>query len=133
MKKTLSTIMALAVSAAASAYDYPYLTFLTADGTVQSLAVEQLTLTVVDGRIVAQNAETSATFALAELSRMYFTTEPTGIAEIAATPSGSGIEVFSAAGTLVGRFPSAAQVQDALPRGIYVIKTNGLTEKIVIR
>lgn len=126
--------MSLAVACAAHAYDYPYLILKTSDGTTHPLAVESLTLTFVDGQLEANNTETGITIPLSELSQMYFHSDPAGITEptAASLPSG-GIEVFSTAGVLIGTFNSSEEGIKALNSGIYVIKHDGGTQKIIVQ
>lgn len=122
----------LTALASAHAYEYPYLTFQKSDGTAVSLAVESLTLTIADGKLVAQNADSSTTFTLTELSRMYFSTESSGIDDIASGAGTASVEVFTAAGIRVGRFPNMTKAGESLSRGIYIIHTNGNAQKVVI-
>lgn len=72
MKKFLIPTLALMLATSASADSYPYLSFQTADGSVVSLSSSGLNLTVEGSQLVAQNEEGSSKFALADLSRMFF-------------------------------------------------------------
>lgn len=131
MKKFTFIVLAMLVSAIARAYDYPYLTFQRTDGTQTSVAVANLTLTVADGQLVAQNADTKETFPLAELNRMFFAAEPTGIVELETETQTTQVEVYTLTGMRIGQFETAAQARQQLARGTYLIKHNGKTHKIV--
>ncbi|MGN1263550.1 MAG: hypothetical protein ACI4TW_05890 [Prevotella sp.] len=133
MKKFLSLVVMLTALASAHAYEYPYLTFQKDDGTTVSMGVESLTLTIADGQLVAQNVDSYTTFTLTELSRMFFSNDPSGISDIANDAKSAAVEVFTTAGTRVGRFPNMAKAKENLSRGIYVIRTNGNALKTVIR
>ena len=82
LKKQILTLMVMiaAVSAQADNYDYPYLTFETADGTKTSISTASLTIHIQDGKLMAGSTELT----LADLSKMYFSTsdETTGIEEV---------------------------------------------------
>ena len=71
-KKTIAVAIAMALTMVAQAqdYDYPYLAFQTADGAVKAVAVEALTLTFVNGQLVATNGDGNYSFALNDLSKM---------------------------------------------------------------
>lgn len=131
MKKILLFFLAVTGMSAVHAYDYPYLTVQDSDGRTHALAVETLTLTIVDGQLVAQNAEETYRLDLKALSKMYFTADATGIDEI--TADDGSVSVYTTGGVLVGRFASAAAAHSRLKRGVYVMKTNGTATKTVIR
>lgn len=83
MKKFLIPTLALMLATSASADSYPYLSFQTADGSVVSLSNSGLNLTVEGSQLVAQNEEGSSKFALADLSRMFFSKQvETSIADL---------------------------------------------------
>lgn len=125
--------MAMATVVVSYAYDYPYLTFQTIDGSVQSVDVDQLTLIISDGQLVVQNGKTDATFAISNMSKMYFSTVAAGIADVVADTENGIVEVYSVNGTLVGRFDTMMQTLSSLTNGIYVIKAGNKTQKIIVR
>ena len=56
MRKILLMMTVMAATIAVHAYDYPYLTLQTADGTETSVAVDGLVLTISNGQLVAPTA-----------------------------------------------------------------------------
>lgn len=118
-------------------YALPYLAFETTDGETLSLAVEGLTIALPTGEggtngstLVATDSEGAAyTFALGNLSKMYFTDEATGIQPLAPT-SQEAVEAITISGITVGTFANAAAARRALPRGTYVLKSKSATFKI---
>ncbi|MCR4604295.1 MAG: Ig-like domain-containing protein [Prevotella sp.] len=72
MKKLLLLTMVLAGTLGAMAYDYPYLTFKSSDGTMKSVSVESLVMTFSNGQLVAASSSANDAFVLADLSKMYF-------------------------------------------------------------
>ena len=62
--------MAATLTAQAGGYDY--LTFEKSDGRQVSVKADGLKMTFTDGNLVARNNEGTMTFALAELSKMFF-------------------------------------------------------------
>ena len=63
MKKLFLFLVMLMAGLTASAYEYPYLTFQRTDGSEQSVAVESLTLTMADGKLIAVNGNGTAIWA----------------------------------------------------------------------
>lgn len=133
MKKLLFVLLAFAGAVGAKAYDYPYLVFQKTDGSIQSVSVEALTLTVEDGRIVVRNSEENTAFALTELSKMYFSSISTGITETDGDETSGIVDVYSVSGVKVGSFSSLEQARCSLGSGMYIIKTKTKTQKIAIR
>ena len=118
--------------------DYTYLTFETTDGTKTSVDVSSLPVTI--------NLENSTltigsqTFALADLSKMYFSTqdETTGVSEelrvksdegLARRPEGESQFASATIYDLQGHQVS----KDQLRKGVYIVKSNGKTYKIVVK
>ena len=121
-----------ATSAHADDFAYPYLVLEGADGTQTSVSVQSLTLTPAEGLLTARNAEGTWSLSLAGLSKMYFSTTPTGI-----VPPVRGeeeeVEVFTLAGLSAGVFENVGKAQQALPRGVYIVKSRSKTIKMTVR
>lgn len=132
MKKVLFFVLTLMGTLAASAYDYPYMAFRTVAGDVQTVAVESLTMTFEDGRLVAHNAETEVGFVLDNLDAMFFASEPSSITEINGDAAGV-VDVYTVLGVRIGRYESMSQAKNLLHKGLYLIKQNGVTRKIVVQ
>lgn len=134
MKKLVFTMLMMASILQAKAYDYPYLVFLNSEGTATFLAVESLSITINDGKLVATNADGSQTFSLSDLSKMFFskTTEITGINDIN-TNGSQEVEVFTTGGVKLGKFESITSAKTSLKPGIYVIKNSQKTYRIAVK
>ena len=127
MKKKFLLFMALVGALTAQAGDYTYLTFETTDGAKTSVDVSSLPVTInLDNSTLTIGNQT---FALADLSKMYFSTqsESTGISEELRVNS----EELSTATfyDLQGHKVTKEQMK----RGVYIVKTNGKTYKIVVK
>ncbi|MBQ8464316.1 MAG: hypothetical protein IJ544_09420 [Prevotella sp.] len=135
MKKLLTLTIALAGLTTAGAYDYPYLTFQSADGSTTSVSVESLTITINDGQLVVRNADGSQTFTVAQLSKMFFseTAEATGISTAKTDGTSEEVEVYTVGGIAIGKFASMAQAKQTLKPGLYVVRSGNKTTKINIR
>lgn len=135
MKKLLFSLLFIAASLTANAYDYPYLAFEKSDGTVTTVAVESLTMTVSGGQLVATNGDGSLSFTLSELSKMYFSSTPTGISDVAAAGE-EEVEVFSVSGMSLGKYATASDATRAcktMKQGIYVLKSKSNVLKIAVK
>ena len=127
MKKKFLLFMALVGALTAQAGDYTYLTFETADGAKTSVDVSSLPVTInLDNSTLTIGNQT---FALADLSKMYFSTqsESTGISEELRVNS----EEFATATfyDLSGKMVDKSQ----LSKGVYIVKTNSRTYKMVVK
>lgn len=125
MKKKFLLFMALVGALTAQAGDYTYLTFETADGAKTSVDVSSLPVTInLDNSTLTIGNQT---FALADLSKMYFSTqsESTGIEEISSATIDDDAVIYD----LLGRRVTKAQMR----RGIYVMKTKQGTRKVSVR
>jgi len=126
MKKIVLLFMTLVGALAVQAEEtYTYLTFETTDGAKVSVSVSSLPVTInLDNSTLVIGNET---FELADLSKMYFSTqsETTGIEEI----SSATIDDDAVFYDLQGHKVSKAQMK----KGVYIVKTNRKTFKIVMR
>ena len=127
MKKIVLLLMTLVGGGlAVQAEDsYTYLTFETTDGAKVSVSVSSQPVTInLDNSTLAIGNET---FALADLSKMYFSTqsETTGIEGISSATIDDDAVIYD----LHGRRVTKAQMR----HGIYVIKTKQGTRKVSIK
>ena len=126
----LAAILALTTS---HADDYPYLTFETQDGTTQSVAVSGLTLTSADGNLIATSGTETLTLALSDLTKMYFASEATSIDELTTKLPADGVaEVYTLAGVSLGQ-RTLNTLHSTLDAGVYIIKVNGQTLKVMVK
>ena len=127
MKKIVLLLMTLVGGGlAVQAEDsYTYLTFETTDGAKVSVSVSSQPVTInLDNSTLAIGNET---FALADLSKMYLSTqsETTGIQEISSATIDEAADIYD----LQGHKVTKAQMK----KGVYIVKTNSKTYKIVKR
>ena len=127
MKKIVLLLMTLVGGGlAVQAEDsYTYLTFETTDGAKVSVSVSSLPVTInLDNSTLVIGNET---FALADLSKMYFSTqsETTGIQEINSATTDEAADIYD----LQGHKVTKAQMR----HGIYVIKTKQGTRKVSVK
>jgi len=127
MKKIVLLLMTLVggVLAVQADDNYTYLTFETTDGAKVSVSVSSLPVTInLDNSTLVIGNET---FELADLSKMYFSTqsETTGIQEISSATIDEAADIYD----LQGHKVTKAQMK----KGVYIVKTNSKTYKIVKR
>ena len=116
--------MTLVGTLTAQADDYTYLTFETTDGAKASVAVSDLTLTISGTTLTAG----SQTFTLSNLSKMYFSTSDetsTGIEEINSAAIEEATDIYDLQGHKVSK--------EQMRKGVYIVKTNSRTYKMVVR
>lgn len=124
MKKTLLLLMMLIGTLAVHADDYSYLTFELTDGSKASVSASSLTLTFSGTTLTAG----SESFTLTNLSKMYFTTTDqttTGIESVTAETLSEATEVYDLGGHKVSK--------GEMRKGIYIVKTNTGTHKMIVK
>lgn len=133
MRKVLTVIMVLVGIATAMAYEYPFLTFQSNDGSSKTVSVESLSITVSNGQLVVTNADGTESFALTDLSKMYFS-ENGGSTVIANVDTGNDhVDVFTISGMHLGTFQTVDAAKASLKPGLYVMKSNNKTLKTTVR
>ena len=134
MKKLLLFLMFVMGMVGAKAYDYSYLTFEASDGSLVAVSVDGLTISVSDATLVVtpKGEDSSYTFVLSSLSKMYFTDDATALQPLAAN-SDLEVKAYTTDGILLGTYANAAAAKAALGKGVYVLKTKSLTFKLSVR
>ena len=123
MKKTFFLLMCMAGVLSVKADSYSYLTFETTDGAKASVAVESLALTISGTTLTAG----SESFTLSNLSKMYFSETDetiTGI-EDAQTTALTAQLIYDLQGHKVSK--------EQMTKGIYIVKTDNKTYKLVVK
>ena len=138
MKRQALLAMILAGTLAAQAADYEYLTIEKSDGTAQSLTAVGLKITFSNGNLMATSGTESATIALSDLSRMYFsnTKEATAIDNLQMddlqSAADKDIEIYDLQGRRIkGQIGKSSNSQ--MPKGIYLVKQNNKTKKVQVK
>lgn len=126
MKKKVLLLMALVGALHVQADEYAYLTFETTDGAKASVGVSSLELVVSGNTLTAG----SQTFELSNLSKMYFSNideTTTGIETIDNRQSDieSSADIYDLQGHKVSK--------DQMKKGIYIVKTNHRTYKMIVK
>ena len=125
MKKIILFLTMLIGILTAQAKDYTYLTFETTDGAKTSIDVSSLPVAInLDNSTLTIGNQT---FALADLSKMYFsnTDETTGIEEITSATLDEATDIYDLQGHKV--------TKEQMKKGVYIVKTNSRTYKMVVR
>ena len=130
MKKILLFVLLMIGTCASYAddYTYPYLVFETADGTKTSVAVTDGTITIADGQLTMGGQ----TFSLSDLSKMYFSTTTTGIANVNVDDN-SFVDVYDLNGRKVLSNSQFSILNSQLSKGIYIVKSGSKTYKIAVK
>ena len=133
-KKHLLMMAALLLTAVSAQADdlVPYLVFQNANGTTSSITAVGTTITFSDGSLQAVNGDTTYTFPLSDLSKMYFSSTPAGINDVNAEAD-EGVVVYSTAGVILGQYRNLTEAQASLKRGLYLVKKAGETIKVAVK
>lgn len=150
MKRLFFLMVALMLTLSASAQTYSYLTVKMNSGTEQSLKLDGLKLTFDGQDLKAVNSEESASFTLADLAKMYFSVNATGIDAVTTTatasgfkagrlivnaPAGTTVSVYNVAGQLVGKYQKSVngteQLGSNFGHGVYIVRAGSNTSKLL--
>lgn len=146
-------LAAIMVAGAIQASSYDYLALRQTDGTVTTLACEGLCITFADGKLVATQGSQTTSLDLSSLNAMYFTSQGVTAIESASTASTavkvSGRSVLVTAnegaeaslyrldgvkiGSLVASGSGAETLGSNLQGGVYIVKVDGKTTKIIVK
>ena len=120
-KKVLSLTLLAALSMGMQAADYQYLVFTMAD--------TGLTMSFKEGTLTVTNGTTTLTFSTAQLAKMEFSnSESAGISTVSLDDVNSdNVQITD----LKGR--RMTQPFKELPKGVYIIKSNGKTTKVQVK
>ncbi len=128
MKKIIILALLAIFTLGTHAADYNYLKFTQSDGSTKSISASDLSITFSDGNMIATSGSSTVTIALTSLTKMEFSNSgETGIESIKTNFTiDDATEIYDMNGR---RIPSGS----ALSRGVYIIKSNGKTQKIVVK
>jgi len=133
MKKFIAFIMfAIMASVQVYADDYGYLIFQQQDGTTSSVTALGTTITFSGGNLIATQDGETTTIALASMDKMYFSST-SGIDRPTTAEADGKKQVYTTAGNYLGTFDESESLEGKLQKGLYVIKQNGETRKVVVR
>lgn len=155
MKYFLFLAAFLLTGVAVEADNYNYLMFQTTGGATTYLNAAGTKIVFTNGQLVATSGTESATFNLSELSYMVFTTSKDGstnsisnietasygvhAADGSIVISGNGsqnVSICNVSGALVAKGMTSGGTTtfgDNLAAGVYIVKVNGQTSKIVVK
>lgn len=150
MKKVILSLLLLGCVAAGSAQSYDYITFRTAEGAEQSMALDGLKITFDGGKMTARNAVETLSYDLATLGSMYFAAQPTAVAALpvnaaavqvkdgslyVTAPAGTQVLLYAIDGRLLAAFTKQnSEVEllgNRLAPGTYIVKAGGYSYKLL--
>ena len=133
MKRSILIVFGLMLTALnVWSNDYNYLVFVTNTGP-RSIAVEDLEMTVSDGKLVVRSGANGETFDLSTLTKMYFS--DAAVVSINDVEAGKvqSVSIHDLSGRLVGCYPSLDVARESLPKGVYVAKQGNKNFKLAKR
>lgn len=132
MKKLITVVAGLFFALSAYADDYQYMEFTNSDGSIHTLAVEGLEMTISKGNLMMTNSQGEAlSIPIESLASMQFTN--TTSVGIVADNADSVISLYTVDGVRVGDFHSLKEASSEVCTGIYIVKdSKGRTFKIAL-
>ncbi len=136
MRKKGLILLLIMIATTVKAGDYDYLIIEKNGGETTAFVSDGLTLTYSSSTLTVQPTSGSATtFDLTTLLKMYFsnTGSATGIEALDATTGQGSVEAFDMGGRSCGSFPSVSYAVKQLPKGIYLMKGQKKTVKVIVQ
>ncbi len=125
MRKYLFTLLLAVTGATAQAVPYHYLSFCTTDGAIASFPLDGLDL-AIEGNTLRVGEET---LLIDNLSHMYFSDTDDTVTGIAQVQTTQIIDQSATVYDLHGKKVPANEMTS----GVYIVKTQGKTCKIIVR
>ena len=129
---------ALFFSIMGMAQERAYLTFRTTDGTEHSVSTKNLKITFPDGQMKAATEGEELVLPLTDLQLMFFSAQPTAIDavhDMAGVPSIVGGQLLLPSGNdgqvVVYSLDGRVTGTTGLTRGVYIVRWNGRTYKVM--
>lgn len=133
-KRLLFSMLLFLSMASAKADDYKSLIFQTSDGATTSVDLSSLVLTISNGKLTVTNTSGTQSFTLTDLSKMYFSSNgTTGIENITTNDVNEKLSVYDVSGRKIGDYKSIDSAKSSLKQGMYIVKANSKTFKIVVK
>ena len=153
MKKLIFLVLLVAGWASAGAQSFTYLNLTMTDNSTRSLTADGLKITFADGNLTARNGAATQTVPLAGIKAFSFSDNASdGIADInsapvsarglsgaisVTAPAGASVSVYNLLGSKVYEAVKGGdgeQVLDVtLPQGVYVVRINTISIKVLVR
>lgn len=112
------------------ALDFPWLSFKMKDASEITVAADNLTMNYSDGNLLLTSPTVSETLPVADITSMVFTNREAGIDEINVALSENGY-YYTLDGVKVGEFTSVDDGRRSLPSGMYIVRTESKSFKII--
>lgn len=130
MKKYFLLMILAAISIGVHA-EYNRLVFRTVDGEEQSVSLTDLNITYTKSEMIATSGNESVKIPLNSLKSMEFS-DSSSVGSVMGNDVNE-VNVYSVNGICLGNYDSKADALNALPAGVYILKSkNGVTSKVSI-
>lgn len=130
MKRKLLFPILLAACSLAYADSSLQLVFETSDGQKVSMDAQSIVMNITNGNLSVTNAESTQSFPLSALTKMYFSNSSAGIDGISIDNITGDVEVYTTDGASAGSFDSVESAKKTLSPGYYLIKQGTKTFKV---
>lgn len=135
MKKILLSLFFVIFAVSAYATDFRYLVLQSSDGAETFVAISGVKMSFESGTLTVTNDEGGKwQFTVNKLSKFYFTDkEDTAVEQVFSGSEDGLTAVYDIDGKCVGKFHSKMEMENALRSGVYIIKSNGVVAKKVVK
>lgn len=132
MKRIMLSILCTIAACTVQAQSYEFITFESTTGSEAMKAVGTV-ITFVDGNLVAKNDAKEIVLPLAGLKKFYFAGDPASVDALSAETEVAGVVIYTLSGMRLGHYKNIAAAEALLPKGIYVMKSDSTSKKIIVK
>ncbi len=132
MKHIITLSLFILVCSFARADKYEYLVFTTTSGDM-SMICDGVVITFSENELLAVNSEETLSIPLSTLSKFAFSYDTTGLESIFSDLGTGPVDIYNAAGIYMGRMSYTTGETLSLPKGIYILKGDSGSKKLIVR
>lgn len=125
-KRIIILSLLAAISGQLLAEEYGYMVFTLNDGSTQSIAAKELSMSFTGGNLTAKSGTSTLTIPLTDLKSMIFSNdEASGIGQVDSKTTDNVTGIYNLQGHKV--------TKEHLRKGVYMVKTQNGTHKMTIK
>lgn len=127
----LAFLASTAISMSAASGGYRWMTFTLTDNSQLTVSADNLHIAYSDSQLRLTSATVNETLPLSTVKSMKFTDPVSEIEEMPAALTAENVTLYKPNGVKAGEFKSCDAARKALPSGVYIMKHDSKTIKII--
>lgn len=127
----IAILISTAISMSAASGAYRWITFTLTDNSQLTFSADNLHIDYSDSQLRLTSATVNETLPVSTVKSMKFTDPVSNIEEIPETATAQPVTLYKTNGAKAGEFKSCDAARAALPSGVYIMKHDSKTIKII--